>query len=160
MELRKKSLLLVILIAATLSPMPNSTALSGSSAPLVRRSNSSSDLPRGIPLNGRVFHQLALDYQVFNFQNTKCVFRSTLGCTVTSSSNQAFPPGYIFSAKVTSIASIGIEPGMNYIRCSWCSFVGDSIAIVLFVASAPATSPMWLVIGTYALSTGIILNRL
>lgn len=159
MELRKKSLLLVILIAATLSPMPNSTALSGSSASLVR-SHPSSDLPMGLPLNGRIFQRVALDNQVFNFQNTECVFRSSLGCTVTSSSNQAFPPGYIFSAKVTSIASIGIEPGMSYIRCSWCSFVGESIAIVLFVASAPATTPMWLVIGTYALGTGIILNHL
>lgn len=159
MELRKKSLLLVILIAVTLSPMPNSTALSGSSTPLAR-SHPSSDLPRGLPLNGRVFHQLALDHQVFNFQNTECVFRSSLGCTVTNSSNQAFPPGYIFRAKVTSIANIGIETGMSYIRCSWCPFVGESIAIVLFVASAPATTPIWLVIGTYALGTGIILNHL
>lgn len=159
MELRNKSLLLVILIAVTLSPMPNSTALSGSSAFLVR-SHPSSELPRGLPLNGRVFHQLALEDQVFNFLNTECVFRSSLGCTVTNSSNQAFPPGYIFSAKVTSIAKIRIEPGVSYIRCPWCPFVGESIAIVLFVVSAPATAPMWLAIGTYALGTATILNHL
>jgi hypothetical protein len=159
MEIRRKSLLLAILIAAALSPMPNSTALSDSRAPLAG-SSFSGDLPSGYPLNGRVFRQLALGNQVFKFQNTECVFRSTLGCTVTSSSNPSFSPGYIFSAKVTPIASIGIEPGMKYIRCSWCSFVGESIAIVLFVASAPATTPMWLLIGTYALGTGIFLNHL
>jgi hypothetical protein len=159
MEIRRKSLLLVILIAATLSPMPNSTALTDSSAPLVGRIFSG-ELPGGFPLNGRVFRQLALGNQVFEFQETECVFRNTLGCTVTSSSNPSFPPGYILSAKVTSIASIGIEPGMKYVRCSWCSFVGESITIVLFVAAAPATTPMWLLIGTYALGTGIFLNHL
>ncbi|CAB4590681.1 unannotated protein [freshwater metagenome] len=158
MKLRRKRLLLVFLVTATMSVMPNSTALSSSRAPLAS-GDASSELPSGTPLKSRVYRQLDLGNQVYNFQNTECVFKSSAGCTVTSSSNQAFPPRYIFSVRVTSIASIGIEPGMNYIRCSWCSFVGESIAIVLFVAAAPTATPIWLVIGTYALGTEIILSH-
>ena len=158
MEIKGKRIFVLILIAAMLNVMPNSIALTDAQEPLAKDSVSSK-LPSGSSLNSRIYRQLNLGGQVFKFQNTECVFESTLGCTVTSSSNQAFPLGYTFSAKVISNLSVGIQPGLNYLRCSWCSFVGETISIVVFVAAASGATPVWLLVGTYVIGTEIILNH-
>ncbi|MEY4497862.1 MAG: hypothetical protein RLZZ364_1167 [Actinomycetota bacterium] len=95
----------------------------------------------------------------FRFMGTDCIIRSSIGCTVVRSSNPEFPRSYVFGAIVTN-SNFSRESFLTFGKsCTWCSFAGDALGIVLFVVSAPASTPVIVLASTYAIGFGVILNH-
>ena len=123
--------------------------------------NTKSDysIPIGPLLNQKEFKLLSARNIKFKFEGAECVFKGVAGCTVIKSSNPLLPIGFTINAISTRTSHATASTVAFGVRCSWCSIAGDLIAITLFVALAPASSPATIVIATYSVGLGIILGN-
>lgn len=116
-------------------------------------------LPNGTPITPAQLKMIQSTRSTLKFLGTECLITNLSGCTVTRSENVNYPVGYVFRALASAKSSNNIAQTAFNAGCSWCGFIGESIGIILFVASAPASTPTFLIISTYAIGVGIILNH-
>jgi hypothetical protein len=116
-------------------------------------------VPEGKKLTNAGVKKLLEGGASFRFAGTKCIIDSTEGCRVVKSYNSLFPVGFTFSALTKQISTLKVVPSTFSRGCSWCSFLGDTIAIVLFVYYAPISAPAVILVATYSLGVGIILGN-
>jgi hypothetical protein len=115
--------------------------------------------PEGEQLTALSVRKLSDAGASFRFAGTECVIDSTRGCKVIESNNSRFPRGYVFPTVTKSVSKLSIEASAFSKSCSWCSFVGDTMAIVLFVYYAPISAPAVILVATYTVGLGIILGN-
>lgn len=93
---------------------------------------------------------------VLNFKGTECRFTFKKGCIVFKSNSTQFKMGAIIKTYQSTLSSETFEE-TSFHECGWCGFVGDILAIVVFVATAPASAPSALLLVTYSVGSGLIL---
>lgn len=155
-----KKIVIIIGILSLLSFGAPSTAHAKSATQIIpTETHKSYRVPIGTPMtpqNLRVISELNL---TFKYAGAECSFNSVAGCTVFKSSNPAIPVGLVVQAIATRTSGSMAAPATFKARCSWCSMAGDFIAITLFVAFAPASTPVAIVVATYSVGVGIILGN-
>ncbi len=115
--------------------------------------------PIGIPMTPQNLKAISDLNLTFKYAGAECSFNSIAGCTVFKSKNPAVPVGMVIRAIATHTSGSTTSPAAFNARCSWCSVAGDFIAITLFVAFAPASTPVAVVVATYSVGIGIILGH-
>jgi hypothetical protein len=116
-------------------------------------------VPEGNKLTNAGVKKLLEGGASFRFAGTECLIDSLKGCRVIKSNNSIFPVGFTFSAVTKQISTSKVAPSAFSRGCSWCSFLGDTMAIVLFVYFAPVSAPAVLLVATYSVGVGIILGN-
>jgi hypothetical protein len=158
MKTRASLTLILILLNNLLAPLSNSQA-----KPLLEvkleSSYRSKIVPEGQKLTNTNVKKLSEGEVSFRFAGTECVIDSLKGCRVIKSNNSIFPVGFTFSAVTKQISTSRVVPSTFSKGCSWCSFLGDTIAIVLFVYYAPVSAPAVVLVATYSVGVGIILGN-
>ncbi len=151
----KFTTLIIALTAMSISPS------SAASEKLVQPTETyiTKTAPKGTSVTPAQLKIIQATHSTLKFSGAECRFLDLSGCTVTKSSNSYYPVGYVFRAVVNSNLPSKITQTSYYASCSWCGFVGEAIGIILFVASAPASTPTFLVVSTYAIGIGIVLNH-
>lgn len=147
-----------ILIISLLTPLSAADAKPPVEIKL-EKTYTSSKIPEGERLTALKVRKLSESGALFRFAGTECVIDSTKGCRVIRSNNSMFPRGYIFSAVTNQVSKSAIVSSEFSKSCSWCSFVGDTMAIVLFVYYAPVSAPAVILVATYSVGIGIILGN-
>lgn len=158
MKLRSTARFATLVMAlSTISILPSSAA----SEKLVQPTETfvTKNVPKGTSITQAQLKFIQGTRSTLRFSGAECRFLDLSGCTVTKSTNSHYPVGYVFHAVVNSNLPSKITQTSYYASCSWCGFVGEAIGIILFVASAPASTPTFLVVSTYAIGIGIVLNH-
>ena len=115
--------------------------------------------PIGAPMTPQNLKAISDLNLTFKYAGAECSFNSIAGCTVFKSTNPAIPVGMVVRAIATRTSGSMTSPAAFNSRCSWCSVAGDFIAITLFVAFAPASTPVAIAVATYSVGIGIILGN-
>jgi hypothetical protein len=116
-------------------------------------------VPIGLPIKQTDIQLLSTQKIKFRFNGAECTFKNLTGCTITKSSNSLLPIGLTIKAIAARTPQIKVSSAFSAVKCNWCSIAGDFIAITLFVAFAPASSPAVIIVATYSVGIGIILGN-